>query len=110
LNPNTSDFEVLSPHFTTGMDYPFIKEAILISYPNIMNRIENKIRNNNLNENNIIPQNNIMRNLHQWDGKFWHVPKCFQFPPNYKNEKGDHSPIMPFRRMSPTCLPKVISN
>jgi hypothetical protein len=36
LNPNTSsDFEVIPPHFTTGMDNPFIKEAILISYPNI---------------------------------------------------------------------------
>jgi hypothetical protein len=94
---------------------------------NGMNRIENEITNNNLNENSIlIPQNNIMRNLHQWDGKFWHVPKCFQFPkdarrkkawellligqPNYKNEKGDHAPIMPFSRMLPRCLPKVISN
>ncbi len=52
---------------------------------NGMNRIENEMRNNNLNENNIIPQNNIMRNLHQWDGKFWHVPKCFQFPKDVRS-------------------------
>lgn len=68
-------------------------------------------------------ENGIKRHLHYWDGKYWHVPKNFQFPkscsrrrafdlwllglPNFKTVDGKDAPIMPFRRMKPKYLPKV---
>ena len=78
--------------------------------------------------NNHVQQNSttIQRTLHYWDGKYWHVPKNFDFPkactlrrafemwlvglPNFKNESSEATPIMPFRRMNPKSLPKKLAN
>ena len=35
IDPNTSTFEVLPPHFTVGMENIHVKEAVNICFPNI---------------------------------------------------------------------------
>ena len=35
LDPNTTTFEVLPPHFTVGMENIHVKEAVNICFPNI---------------------------------------------------------------------------
>lgn len=68
----------------------------------------------------------IRRNLHFHNGRYWHVPQCFDFPmdckrrrawelwligqPNYQKENGENAPIMPFQRMDPKMLPKKLAN
>ena len=68
---------------------------------------------------------NEKNQYHQWGGRFWHVPECFQFPmdyrrkrglelwhvgqPSYITKDGKNAPIMPFRQMNPRYLPKKLA-
>lgn len=75
----------------------------------------------------VIPENSnmIRRNFHFWNGKYWHVPKDWDFPdkclrrqgwdlwlkgiPSFRDKDGISAPIMPFRRFDPKFLPKKLA-
>ena len=63
--------------------------------------------------------------LHQWGGRFYHVPEHFIFPvdccrkrawdmwllgqPSYRKQNGDIAPIMPYRLLNPKYLPMKLA-
>lgn len=75
-------------------------------------------------QNNIeVEDHRITRFLHGYQGKMWHVPQSFAFPttggylkvawrlwhlgmPNFKKPDGSSAPVMPFKKMEGSLIPK----
>lgn len=72
----------------------------------------NPIFQENLQQTNLLREDTIQRGIHYWDGKYWDVPKNFDFPqaklrmaftywiqgiPNFKDSAGNPAAVMPFK-------------